>query len=69
MQVYSGGTELSEAKEVIDEQRRFIRSQPGGSDIIVAAAKLGKAATPQIKLIFNETNEMEYATARLVSEA
>ena len=69
MQVYSGGTELSEAKEVMDEHRRFIRSQPGGSDIIVTAAKLGKVATPQISLIFNETTEMAYSTARVTSES
>ena len=68
-QVYEGGTELPEAKDVMDEHRRFIRSQPGGSGIIVAAAKLGKAATPQISLIFNETTEMAYSTARVTSES
>jgi len=64
LQVYGEATPLSEAANVMEEERRYIRSLPGGSDILVAAAALGKAAKPQIKLIFDETNELAYSTAR-----
>ena len=68
LQVYGEATPLSEAANVMEEERRYIRSLPDGSDMLVKAAELGKAATPQIKLIFDEANEMAYSTARLTGK-
>ena len=62
MQVYNGGTPLEEAATRMSQERSLLRDQPG--DIISEAARLGKAATPPISLIFDITRELAYTAAR-----
>lgn len=63
-QVYESATPLSEASILMEQERNFIRQQLGGSDILVQAARLGKAAKPIISLIFDEDRAFDYTSAR-----
>lgn len=64
LQVYEDGETLAVAASIMEQERRFIRSQPGGSDIVVQAARLGKEANPKISLIFDDVKEAAYVIAR-----
>jgi len=51
----------------MEQKYALTRQHPRGSEILIAASRLGKAATPKIKFIFSSENEIDYATARLSS--